>query len=58
MSAWRTAFMNGLRPDPPLTVSEWADGNRRLSSKASAEPGPWLCDCPCARADAAGAANG
>jgi phage terminase large subunit GpA-like protein len=41
MSAWRTAFMNGLRPDPPLTVSEWADGNRRLSSKASAEPGPW-----------------
>ncbi len=41
MSVWRTAFMDGLRPEPALTVSEWADSNRRLSSKASAEPGPW-----------------
>ena len=41
MSVWRTAFMEGLRPEQPLTVSEWADRHRRLSSKASAEPGPW-----------------
>ena len=33
--------MDGLRPEQPLTVSEWADKHRRLSSKASAEPGPW-----------------
>ena len=41
MSSWRTAFMEGLRPEQALTVSEWADKHRRLSSKASAEPGPW-----------------
>lgn len=31
----------GLRPPPDLTVDEWADQNRELSSKASGEPGPW-----------------
>jgi phage terminase large subunit GpA-like protein len=41
VTVWRDAFMDGLRPEPPLTVSEWADKHRRLSSKASAEPGPW-----------------
>jgi phage terminase large subunit GpA-like protein len=41
VSVWRTAFMDGLRPEPALTVSEWADKHRRLGSKASAEPGPW-----------------
>jgi phage terminase large subunit GpA-like protein len=41
VSVWQSAFMDGLRPEPPLTVSEWADRHRRLSSKASAEPGPW-----------------
>lgn len=35
--AWR----EGLTPDPLLTVSEWADRHRILSSKASAEPGRW-----------------
>jgi phage terminase large subunit GpA-like protein len=35
--AWR----EGLTPDPLLTVSEWADRHRVLSSKASAEPGRW-----------------
>ncbi|ABK43768.1 phage terminase GpA [Magnetococcus marinus MC-1] len=35
------AFMQGLKPDPLLTVSEWADANRMLSSVASGEPGPW-----------------
>ena len=38
---WRTGFLEGLRPEQPLTVSEWADRYRKLSSKASAEPGPW-----------------
>jgi hypothetical protein len=33
--AWR----EGLTPDPLLTVSEWSDRHRMLSSKASAEPG-------------------
>ncbi len=31
----------GLRPDPDLSVSEWADAHRRLSGKAASEPGPW-----------------
>lgn len=35
--AWR----EGLMPDPVLTVSEWADRHRVLSSKSSAEPGRW-----------------
>jgi len=43
-NAWRDGFMDGLRPEQPLTVSEWADRYRRLSSKASAEPGPWRTD--------------
>ena len=42
--AWRDGFLEGLRPETPLTVSEWADRYRKLSSKASAEPGPWRTD--------------
>lgn len=34
-------FCEALRPEPPMTVSEWADQFRVLSSKASAEPGKW-----------------
>ncbi|MBQ7216399.1 MAG: phage terminase large subunit family protein, partial [Synergistaceae bacterium] len=30
-----------FRPPPPLTVSQWADSYRYLSSEASAEPGKW-----------------
>ena len=37
-------FLDGIQPDPLLTVSEWADKHRILSSKASAEPGPWRTD--------------
>ena len=33
------AWSRGIRPDPDLTVSEWADRHRWLSSRASAEPG-------------------
>jgi len=38
---YRLAFLDGLRPEADLTVSQWADQYRMLSSKASAEPGPW-----------------
>jgi len=41
---YRQAFLDGLKPDPDLTVSEWADKYRMLSSKASSEPGPWRTD--------------
>jgi phage terminase large subunit GpA-like protein len=33
-----------LRPDPRLSVSEWADAHRYLSQTASGEPGPWRTD--------------
>ena len=35
--AWR----DGLKPDPLLTVSQWADRYRVLSQRASSEPGRW-----------------
>jgi len=37
LRSWR----RGMRPDPDLTVSEWADQHRKLSSRASAEPGQY-----------------
>lgn len=37
LRAWR----RGIEPDPDLTVSEWADTHRKLSSRASAEPGQY-----------------
>ena len=43
-TVYKQAFLEGLRPDPDLTVSEWADQYRMLSNKASAEPGPWRMD--------------
>ncbi len=33
-----------LAPPPDLTVSEWADHNRRLSSESAAEKGEWRTD--------------
>lgn len=38
-TVWRT-----WRPPPTLTVSQWADAERRLSSESSAEPGSWRTD--------------
>jgi phage terminase large subunit GpA-like protein len=35
------AFREGLRPADPMTVDQWADRHRVLSTKGSAEPGPW-----------------
>jgi phage terminase large subunit GpA-like protein len=38
---YNDSFNSGLRPDPLLTVSEWADNSRILSQTASAKPGRW-----------------
>jgi len=35
------AFRRGIKPEPRLTVSEWADRNRFLSSRSSKETGQW-----------------
>lgn len=40
----REAWAAGLRPDPRLTVSEWADRYRMLTTKDSAVAGPWRTD--------------
>ena len=37
----RRAWMAGLAPDPSLTVSQWADRHRVLSSWAASEAGPY-----------------
>ncbi len=37
-------FLLGFKPKERLTVSEWADKYRMLSTKASAEPGRWRTD--------------
>ncbi len=38
---YTAAAAAGARPDPLLTISAWADQYRILSTRASAEPGPW-----------------
>jgi phage terminase large subunit GpA-like protein len=35
------AWCEGLRPDPDLTVSAWADKHRILSPRGANEAGPW-----------------
>ncbi len=35
------AFNAGLRPDPDLTVTQWADAYRMLPKKSAAEPGKY-----------------
>ena len=35
LRSWR----KGMRPEPDLAVSEWADAHRWLSSRGAAEPG-------------------
>lgn len=34
-------FFKGVEPDSYMSVSEWADKNRMLSSKSASEPGRW-----------------
>jgi len=41
---YAAAAAAGARPDPLLTISQWADQYRTLSQRASAEPGPWRTD--------------
>ena len=41
---YAAAAAAGARPDPLLTISQWADKYRTLSQRASAEPGPWRTD--------------
>jgi len=40
----RKFFADAIRPDPELTVDQWADRNRVLTTETSAEPGPWRTD--------------
>lgn len=35
------AVADGLRPPPPMTLSEWADTYAVLSAESAATPGPW-----------------
>jgi len=37
----RRAWLAGLAPDPALTVSQWSDRHRILSSRAASEAGPY-----------------
>ncbi|MBF0342564.1 MAG: phage terminase large subunit family protein, partial [Magnetococcales bacterium] len=41
MLSYKSAFLYGIKPRPLLSVSDWADANRTLSSKSSGSPGPW-----------------
>lgn len=41
MASYISAFIEGLKPDKPLTLSEWAAKYRVLSSKSSSLPGKW-----------------
>lgn len=43
-SLFRDIVKNTVAPPPDLTVSEWADAYRKLSSESSAEPGQWRTD--------------
>ncbi len=38
---YATSFSEGLRPDPQLKVSEWANEYRVLAATAASEPGKW-----------------
>lgn len=39
--AYIRSYLEGIKPDPILTVSDWADEHRFLSGKAASEPGAW-----------------
>lgn len=41
---YRQSFARGLMPDAVLSVSEWADGFRKLDARGSPEPGQWRTD--------------
>jgi len=35
------AFADGLKPEPDMTIDQWADKYRKLTSETSSEPGDW-----------------
>lgn len=41
MSVYSESLIDGLLPDPALTVGEWSNQYRMLSQKGAAEPGPY-----------------
>lgn len=41
IAALEEGWAAGWRPDPKLTVSEWADAHRVLPQRAASEPGKW-----------------
>lgn len=41
---YRAAFAAGLRPERPITVTEWACKHRIISREGGAEPGPYRVD--------------
>lgn len=41
VEAYARSFYDGIAPTQALTVSEWADEFRYLSTRSSAEPGRW-----------------
>ena len=44
MPSCSSVFSDYIQPEQDITISEWADANRYLSSKSSAEPGRWRTD--------------
>lgn len=46
-SAWLLdceVFAESILPDPDLTITQWADDRRVLTTESSSEPGPWRTD--------------
>lgn len=41
---FQISFLQGLMPDPNLTLDDWSNKFRKLSSKSAAEPGPYRID--------------
>lgn len=41
LNACLSKILSGMKPPEDLTVSQWADKNRRLTSESSAEVGKW-----------------
>src|SRR5262252_3710368 len=44
LDVYRESAREHARPDPDLSVSQWADRYRYLTQRSSAEPGPWKTD--------------
>lgn len=44
LTTLKKSTLQKMKPPPKLTISEWADLERRLSPEASSEPGHWNTD--------------